>query len=271
MEVQVKDFQKEVIEESYNIPILVDFWAEWCGPCRILGPILERLARKYEGQWKLVKIDTEEYPELAAHYGIRSIPNVKLFHKGKIINEFTGALPEKMIEDWLKKSIPNKYSEMIEKAKSLLGQGKVEDAKSILEDVHKGDITNSEVKILLAKILVFENPKEAKRLVESSDVSDDYFELANAILTFIELFDKYDNDTYLPEDPVKQLYLNAIKNLLNKNFENALENFIDVIRENKSYDDEGARKACIAIFKYLGEENEITLKYRRDFGRALYV
>lgn len=271
MEVEVKDFQKDVIEESFKIPVLVDFWAEWCGPCRILGPVLEKLAKKYEGKWKLVKIDTEEYPELAAQYHIRSIPNVKLFHKGKVINEFTGALPEKMIEDWLKKSIPSKYSEMIEKAKALLEQGKTEDAKAILEEVHKGDITNSDVKVLLAKILVFENHKEAKRLVESANVSDEYVELANAILTFHELFEKYENQFLLPDESVKTLYLKAIKNLLDKNFPQALEDFIEVIRENKPYDDEGARKACIAIFKYLGEENEITLKYRRDFGRALYV
>lgn len=271
MEVAIKDFQKEVIEESFQIPILVDFWAEWCGPCRLLGPVLERLAEKHAGKWKLVKINTEEYPEIAAKYGIRSIPNVKLFHKGKVINEFTGALPEKMIEDWLKKFIPSKYSEMIEKAKSLLEQGKIEDAKAILEEVHKGDISNSDVKVLLAKILVFENESEALRLIESSNVSDEYFDLANSVTTFVQLFKKYKNSNDLSDNVVKPIYIEAICDLMKKNFPNALEKFIQVIRENKSYDDEGARKACIAIFKYLGEENEITLSYRRDFGRALYV
>jgi putative thioredoxin len=271
MEVKTLDFQKDVIETSYQLPVLVDFWAEWCGPCRILGPVLEKLANKYSDRWKLVKIDTEEYPELAEMYGVRSIPNVKLFHKGKIINEFIGALPEKMIEDWLHKSIPNKYSEMIEKAKTLLQQGNEVDARAILEEIHQGDITNSDVKILLAKILVFENPLEAKRLVESANTSDEYIELANAILTFVDLFEKYNNQNHLPENEVKKLYIGAIGKLLQKNFSQSLEDFIEVIKENKAYDEEGARKACISIFKYLGEENEITLKYRRDFGRALYI
>ncbi len=271
MEVEIKDFQKDVLEESFNIPVLVDFWAEWCGPCRMLTPILEKLAQKYSDKWKLVKINTEEHPELAAQYRIRSIPNVKLFHKGKVINEFTGALPEKMIEDWLKKTIPNKYSEMIDKAKVLIEQGKIEDARAILEEVHSGDITNSDVKVLLAKILIFENPEEAKRLVESSNVSDEYIELANSIITFVQLFDKMKNEHILNEHPIKRLYLDAIKCLYVRKFSDALEKFIEVIREDKFYDDEGARKACIAIFKYLGEENEITMKYRRDFGRALYV
>ncbi len=271
MDVEIKDFKQDIIEKSYEIPVLVDFWAEWCGPCRLLGPVLERLAEKYSDKWKLVKINTEEFPEIASQYGIKSIPNVKLFHKGKVINEFTGALPEKMIEEWLKKSVPSKYSEMIEIAKFLLEQGKTEDAKAILEEVHRGDITNSDVKVLLAKILVFENPNEALRLIESANVSDEYIELANSISSFINLIEKYNNPDYLPENSVKSLYLEAIRNTINKNFSKALELFIDIIRENKSYDDEGARKACIAIFKYIGEESEITLKYRRDFGRALYV
>ena len=271
MNYDTNNFQKDVIEQSFSIPVLVDFWAEWCAPCRILGPVLERLAEKYKDQWKLVKLNTDLYPDIAAEYGIRGIPNVKLFHKGKVINEFTGALPEHMIEDWLRKSIPSKFADMIEKAKKLLAEGKIEDAKVILEQVHNGDINNGEVKILLAKILVYDNPKEALRLVESAQLSNHTVELAEAIATMSQLFEKLNHHNELPEDSVKNLYIDAIKDLRDKKFESALEKFIEVIRENKYYDDEGARKACIAIFKYLGEEHETTLKYRREFSRALYV
>jgi putative thioredoxin len=271
MEIEIQDFQKDVIEESFKIPVLVDFWADWCGPCRILGPVLEKLAQKYSDKWKLIKINTEEFPEIAAKYGVISIPNVKLFHKGKVINEFVGALPEKMLEDWLRKSIPSKYSDMIEKAKLLLSNGKESDAKVILEEVHKGDITNSEAKILLSKILIFENPKEALRLIESSNTYDELVDLANSISFFAELFEKLQTPEKLPEHQVKSIYIEAIKQLIKKNFSQSLEKFIEVIREYKQYDDEGARKACIAIFKYLGEDNEITLNYRREFGRALYI
>lgn len=265
------DFQKEVIEESFNKPVLVDFWAEWCGPCKMLGPILDRLSEKYKDQWKLVKLNTDEQQDIAVEYGIRGIPNVKLFSKGKVINEFTGALPEKAVEDWLRKSIPSKFADMIEKAKILLGEGKEEDAKIILEDVLKGDINNSEVKVLLAKILLFDSPHDAKRLIENADLSHENLELAESIEIITDLFEKQKNKSALSESPVKILYLEAITKLHQKDFDSSLEKFIEVIREDKSYDNEGARKACIAIFKYLGEEHEITLKYRRDFGRALYV
>ncbi len=265
------DFQKEVVEESFTIPVLVDFWAEWCGPCKMLGPILERLAEKYKNKWKLVKLNTDEQQDVAVEYGIRGIPNVKLFYKGKVINEFTGALPEKAVEDWLRKSIPSKFADMIERAKILLGEGKEEDAKIMLEDVIRGDINNSEVKVLLAKILLFDSPQDAKRLIKNAELSTDNLELADSIETITDLFENLKNKTSLVESPVKEIYLEAIIKLHQKDFDNALEKFIDVIREEKSYDNEGARKACIAIFKYLGEEHETTLKYRREFSRALYV
>lgn len=268
---EVIDFQKDVIEKSFDKPVLVDFWAEWCGPCKMLGPILDRLAEKYKDQWKLVKLNTDEQQDIAVQYGIRSIPNVKLFSKGKVINEFTGALPEKAVEAWLRKSIPYKFSDMIEKAKILLGEGKEEDAKIILDDVLKGDINNNEVKVLLSKILLFNSPQDANRLIENADLNTENIELAESIKTITYILDKLKNKSSLEETPVKQLYVEAITKLQQKEFDEALEKFIEVIRLDKSYDNEGARKACIAIFKYLGEEHETTLKHRRDFGRALYV
>lgn len=271
MNYDTNNFQTDVIEQSFTIPVLVDFWADWCAPCRILGPVLEKLAEKNKDSWKLVKLNTDRFPEIANQYGIRGIPNVKLFHNGKVINEFTGAMPENMVEDWLRKSVPGKFADMIEKAKVLLAEGKVEDAKVILEDVQKGEINNGEVKILLAKIILFENPKEAIRLVESAELTNGTVDLANAISTMNNLFDYLNQKGELPENSVKELYLNAIKDLQEQKFESALEKFIEVIRENKSYDDEGARKACIAIFKYLGEQHPITIKYRREFSSALYI
>ena len=265
------DFQKEVIEESFNKPVLVDFWAEWCGPCKMLGPILDRMAEQYKDQWKLVKLNTDEQQDIAVQYGIRGIPNVKLFSKGKVINEFTGALPEKAVEDWLRKSIPSKFADMIEKAKILLNEGKEEDAKIILEDVLKGELNNSEVKVLLAKILLFDSPHDAKRLIENADLNPENLELADSIETITDLLDRLQNKSVLNDSSLKSVYVEAITKIHQKDFNTALEKFIEVIREDKSYDNEGARKACIAIFKYLGEDHEITKQHRRDFGRALYI
>ena len=266
---EIMDFQKDVIQKSFDKPVIVDFWAEWCAPCRMIGPVLEKLADENKENWELAKVDTDKNQEIAAKYGVRGIPNVKLFRNGEVINEFTGALPEQAIKDWLKKSIPSKFANQIEKAKNILKNGDTITAKLILEDVHNGDINNNEVKVLLAKILLFDTPEEAKRLVKNVDGDLQNMEQAEAIYTLIEMLTRDANS--FPNSRVKENYLSAIRNIKEQDFDSALNKFINIIREDRTYDDDGSRKACIAIFKFLGEENEITLKHRRDFGSALYV
>jgi putative thioredoxin len=266
---EVKDFQKDVIEKSFNKPVLVDFWAEWCAPCRMIGPVLEKLAAENKDNWELVKVDTDNNQQVATKFGVRGIPNVKLFRNGEVINEFTGALPEPAIKEWLKKSIPSKFADQIEHAKILLKGGNITDARIILEDVRQGDVNNSDVKVLLAKILLFEDVKEALRLVQNTGSNIENLELAEAINTIADLLNRSQNS--FPESDVKEKYLSSIEDIRKQDFDSALSIFIEIIRTDRNYDDDGARKACVAIFKFLGEDNETTIKHRRDFGSALYI
>lgn len=99
-------FQREVLDKSCNKPVLVDFWAEWCAPCRVLSPVLEKLARDSKGAWRLVKINSDRQPELSRRYGVRGIPAVKLFVDGDVHAEFVGALPEHEVKKWLSEHLP---------------------------------------------------------------------------------------------------------------------------------------------------------------------
>ncbi|MEI6758078.1 MAG: tetratricopeptide repeat protein [Chlorobium sp.] len=260
------DFQCDVIEQSHEIPVLADFWAEWCAPCRMLTPLLEKLAEKNSGRWKLQKINTGEYPDLAVRYKVKGIPNVKLFVKGVVVDEFSGALSEYQIEEWLKKAVPSPYEKEIALAADFVFQGKPRTALSLLEGVLQKEPDNLQALALLVRVKLFAHPDEALRLSLKFESEPEYAELAGTIRTLGRLI-MLDQER-LPDDEVRNDYLVATEKLRLENFDGALEAFTGIIRRNRFYDDDGSRKACIAIFRYLGEEHEISRKHRKAFDRA---
>ena len=260
------DFTTDVIEKSRSLPVLVDFWASWCGPCRMLGPVLERLAEKAEGRWLLVKIDTEKFPELAREYGVRSIPSVKLFSDGNVVDEFAGALPERQIEQWLGKALPSPFARMVVEADALAAAGNGDAALPMYEQVVTREPGNSRARAGLAKLLLFTAPEDAMRIVEPLEGEQEYAELCDAFRTLGPMLAR--PESALPEGASREAYAEALHALRRLDFDGALERFIGVLRSDRQYDGDGSRKACIAIFRLLGEGHEVTLRHRRAFDRA---
>ncbi|PZC46385.1 MAG: putative thioredoxin [Chloroflexi bacterium] len=270
MNYEVNDFETDVLERSHTLPVLVDFWADWCGPCRVLGPVLEKLAGESDGRWELAKLDTERFQSVAAEYGIRSIPNVKLFVDGKVQDEFVGALPEPKVAEWLSKALPSKHAGQLETALALLGEGKTVEAQELLDGILAADPGQAQAAVLLAQTYFSTDPQRAAETVKGLTAGEDGFELAEAIRTLVALFVRAEDAEALPTEPAKDLYLAAIGEARSNSFEAALTGFIDVIRKNRSYDNDGARKASLAIFKLLGDNHPTTKQFRPALSNALF-
>jgi putative thioredoxin len=266
----VVDFQKEVVERSSTIPVLVDFWAEWCGPCKVLTPVLERLAEKHAGEWDLKKVNTETFPEIASRFAVRSIPNVKLFVDGKPVHEFVGALPEQAVEAWLAKAIPQKSKKVLEQAEALIRDGKGEEALPLLEAVIVSSPGDEHARSLLAMRIAFTDRARAQSLVgDIHEASPDGL-LAGSVLALLRSLDAAARPETLPPGTPRDTYLSAVTHLSRMEFDAALADFIEVIRIDRAYEDDGGRKNCLAIFAYLGEDHPLTRGRRREFGSALY-
>lgn len=263
------DFTAEVLERSRTIPVLVDFWAEWCAPCRILGPVLEKLAGEAAGRWELRKLNTEQFPDLARQYGIRSIPAVKLFVDGRPVNEFVGALPEHQIRQWLAQALPDPHTAVIDRADASLQAGQHQAAADLLRSVLAASPRHERASVLMARAVLYDDPSSAVGLVKEIDEASSYHLVAVSIRTIASFLER--GPEQFPAAPAREIYREAVEALRRRDFDGALERFIRVIRDDRPYDDDGSRKACVAIFKYLGEDHDITVKHRRDFGSALYV
>ena len=270
MTYDTNDFDRDVVERSWTIPVLVDFWAEWCGPCRVLGPILEKLAGEHSDEWAFVKLDTEAHPHIAARYGVRSIPNVKLFVDVGVSDEFVGALPEASVVEWLGKTLPGRFRSQLAEARRVLSDNGTGAALEILRPITAAEPDNHEALVLMARALLLSDADHAARTVGPVQLGSPNFDEAEAIRTLSSMVASIDQPGVLPESPVKGSYLGAVRSLRTGDYGTALEGFIDVVRRDRKYNDDGSRKACIAIFNLLGNDHELTRRFRPALSSALF-
>lgn len=258
------DFQNDVIARSHEIPVVVDFWAPWCGPCRVLGPVIEQIAEEQKGTWELVKVNTEEHQDVAMEYGIRSIPNVKMFYKGDVTNEFAGALPRHQILAWLEDNLPSEEKNAWSDTLSQLENGDRESAVSILESFLAANPHHSEAKLYLARHLVLSDPGRSAELTAGIKLGDPNYDLVEDVNAILQLSNLEGDQT------LHERLRRAYEYLRTDRLSDGVQELIDVVMIDKGFVDDLPRRASIAVFRSLGSKHEITKKYRRIFDMALY-
>jgi putative thioredoxin len=268
---EVRDFEMQVLQRSTHIPVLVDFWAPWCGPCRTLGPVLERMAEQASGRWELVKVNTEENQELAAAFNIASIPAVKLFVNGEVRDEFVGALPEREIRRFLDKALPSPNAQPLTEAKRFLNEGAHSTAAKLLASIVDNEPGNFEARVLLAQAHLTLSPEQIPALLQPVTPDSEFADRANAIRTLARLAQLPDQPGILPADKIREKYLAAAHALRFGDFGKALDALIEVLERSKDYDNGGAKEACKAIFQLLGMRHPLVERSFRAFSSALHA
>ena len=269
MAYDLQDFERDVLQRSHQVPVLVDFWAPWCGPCRTLGPVLDRLAAAAQDRWVLVKLNTEENPDLAKAFDIRSIPAVKLFRNGEVADQFLGALPEREIREWLEKNLPSPHTATVTDARNLLAAGRQAEAANLLESVLAAEPGNAPARLALAEAWLATAPARVESLLAHLGADSDLAERATALRRLAGLADLAEHPERLPEAAVRDRFLAGARAVRSGDFAAALEAFIEVIERGRHYQDGAARDACKAIFQHLGIRHPIAERFHRAFSSAV--
>jgi len=272
-DVSTSEFQHDVLLRSRDVPVLVDFWAEWCGPCKTLSPLLERITAESGGRFELAKVDVDANQDLSGQYGIQSIPTVVAIRDGKEVSRFSGALPEASILQFIESIMPSDLDLMVEQARTALVEGDTVGAEHILRQVLETQPDHQEAGTSLAALLIDQGEIEESmivlgRLVPDADVerlqsAARLRQSASGDISALEAAAQAD-----PDNDDAQLEL-ARALAAHSEFEPALDRMLGVVKKKGDKKDE-ARLAMIDIFGVLGSDHPLSITYRKQLATALY-
>ncbi len=278
--VSMQNFQNLVLENSINKPVLVDFWADWCQPCQTIMPMLAKLAEEYAGKFELAKVNADQEQELAAHFGIKSLPTMKLFYQGQIVDERMGAVPESDVRAMIDKHIVSESDQLVQAAMMAYQQGHTAQALEVLNNALAEDPDNAELKVTIAQIVYREGDSEsAVALLDSLDSEGSNLDAAIKLRAEIKLADQLAD---LPElgEIEQRLAQNPtdLDALLQKSrhltaqgdYDNAMECLLTIIRTDRSFEDDAGRTSLLELFDLLGGEHPSVQKYRRKLFTLLH-
>jgi putative thioredoxin len=274
------EFEQRVLQSSRALPVIVDFWASWCQPCKVLKPLLEKLAEEHQGSFLLAKVDTEAWPNLAAHFGVRGIPDVRAFVDGKIVDGFTGALPEAQVRAFLHRIMPSPAEPIVQRAHTQLDQGNAAGALQHLREAVSIDPAHEGAWVLLIEQLIAQGhaaeaaellPGVAGRITDRTRLEALQARLALAAGTTSDAKDIAGLEARLnaaPDDLDLRLSLaNALVSV--GDWAPALEHLLTIVKRDRMHADEAARKTMVRIFALPELDAGLVRRYRGALASAL--
>lgn len=273
LEVTHSSFAEAVVENSRRVPVLVDFWADWCAPCKMQMPVLEKLAADYGGRFLVAKVNTEEEPELATEHGIRSLPTLRLYHQGEVVREVLGAQSEAGVRALLEPYLERESDRQRLAALAAHEEGRHEEALQLLREAVDGDPDNPRAQLDLLRLLIDAGAvDEAHNRLQTMPLAmrqSEAMEALNAQLTFasalIEAPSRQELERELEQDPKRHeaRYRLAARLVQEREYEPAMEQLLDLLKRDRAFGDEAARRGLVALFDLLGGEDERVVRYRR--------
>ncbi|NWA26517.1 thioredoxin [Pseudomonas gingeri] len=276
------DFDQSVIENSFHKPVLVDFWAEWCAPCKALMPMLQQIAESYQGELLLAKVDCDAEQDIVARFGIRSLPTVVLFKDGQPVDGFAGAQPESAVRTMLEPHVqmpPPAVADPLEQAEALFAEGRMGDAEALLKVLLGEDNSNAKALILYGRCLAERGELGEAQAVLDAVKSDEHKAAlagAKAQLTFLrqaaDLPEVADLKARLAQNPQddEAVYQLAVQQLSRQQYEAALDGLLKLFIRNRSYSEGLPHKTLLQVFDLLGNDHPLVTTYRRRLFAALY-
>lgn len=274
LDVGLADFDQQVIEESKHRPVVVDFWAPWCGPCKSLKPILEKLAAEYGGKFRLAKVNSDDNQELATRFGVRGIPSVKAFVNGEPVDEFSGALPEGEVRAFLDRLLPSPVDGMRAQAAALHAADDISGALQKLAEASKLDPNHAGIRVDATEIMLdLGEADEASRLLGNlQDDADPRVPQLRARLKFMS--ETGDDPAALnARVAANENDLDARLKLANLHvaageYEAGMDQLLEIIRRDRSFEDDIGRKTLLSVFDLLAGDERVS-QYRRKLASAL--